>query len=163
VQTVIPSNILVYASACSGAVRYSSACSCVSATATTTTLTGYVIVFPSSCPRSAPTGALIGQSDLTFSTDNNGLEYQQYPNSQFVIQDSTNGPFFVELSSTTTVTISDTDGDTLIIYANGTFEAFVGSCEIEIVGSWLAVNSSSKRKRSALERRQRSGVFCNAV
>ncbi|KAF3934450.1 hypothetical protein ABW19_dt0200923 [Dactylella cylindrospora] len=37
-QTQAPSNIPTYASVCSGAYRYSSACSCVGVTATTTTL-----------------------------------------------------------------------------------------------------------------------------
>lgn len=94
------------------------------------------------------------KSDATFSAANGGLQYQQYPNSQFIIQNATSGPFIVDLSSSSSVSISDTDGDTLIIYANGTFEAFAGSCEIEIVGSGLAASSSSKGKRSALERRQ---------
>jgi hypothetical protein len=38
VQTITPSNIPAYASACSGPVHYSSACACVSATPSTTTL-----------------------------------------------------------------------------------------------------------------------------
>ena len=123
---------------------------------------GYVVVSPSSCPPSTPTGTLIGQSDQTFSANNDGLQYQQYSNSQFIIQNATSGPFFVDLSSSSSVTISDTDGDTLTIYANGTFEAFAGSCEIEIVGSLLASSSKSKAKRKELERRQ-SSELCNDV
>ena len=34
--------------------------------------------------------------------------------------------------------ISDTEGDTLIIYSNGTFVALAGNCEVEIVGLWQA-------------------------
>ena len=126
------------------------------------TSAGYIIVSPSSCPPSTPSGTVVGQSDATFSAANGGLQYQQYENSQFIIQNATSGTFFVDLSSSTSITISDTDGDTLIIYANGTFEAFAGSCEIEVVGSGLAVSSSSSGKRSALERRQ-SSALCSDV
>ncbi|KAK6540775.1 hypothetical protein TWF694_008165 [Orbilia ellipsospora] len=42
-QTVIPSVIPLYASACSGAVRYSSACSCIGVTATTITTVGKTV------------------------------------------------------------------------------------------------------------------------
>jgi hypothetical protein len=107
----------------------------------------------------------VGQSDETVVAENGGLQYKQYPNSQFVIQDDNSGPFFVDLSVSSAVTISDADGDTLIIYANGTFEAFAGACELEIVGSGLAASSSSKAKRDAchLEKRQSSSAFCNDV
>jgi hypothetical protein len=107
----------------------------------------YAIVSPSSCPPSTPSGSLIGQSDPTFSEANGGLQYLQYPNSQFIIKDASDGSFFVDFSSSSYVSVSDTDGDTLILYNNGTFQAFVGSCQVEIVGSWLTMNSNSNRKR----------------
>ena len=131
-------------------------------TPTGTPTGGYVIVSPSSCPPSTPTGAVIGQSDSTFSANNGGLQYQQYANSQFIIQNASSGPFFVDLSSPTSVTISDEDGDTLIINADGTFEAFAGACEIELVGSLLAPSSKSKAKRNELGSRQ-SAELCNDV
>jgi hypothetical protein len=104
---------------------------------------------------------LIGQSNASFSAANGGLQYTQYSNSQFIIQDANSGPFFVDLSSSSMLVISDTNGDTLIIYANGTFEAFAGNCELEIVGTWTDTGSSSKEKRNALERRQSSSELCN--
>jgi len=133
-----------------------------SATRTGAPTGDYVIVSPSSCPASTPTGALIGQSDPTFSAANDGLQYQQYSNSQFIIQNATNGPFFVDLSCPDSVALSDTDGDTLIIYANGTFEAFAGACELDIVGTLPAASSKIKAKRNALEIRQ-SSELCNDV
>jgi hypothetical protein len=71
----------------------------------------------------------------------------------------------VDLSASSAVTISDADGDTLIIYANGTFEAFASACELEIVGPALPASSSSKAKRDAchLEKQQSSSAFCNDV
>jgi hypothetical protein len=154
-------------------VGYSSACSCISVTHATTTVlptqtintsTGYVIVSPSSCPPStAPTGIPIGQSNSSFSAANGGLQYQQFAGSQFIIQNGTSGPFYVDLSSSSQLVISDTTGDTLIIYSNGSFAAFAGHCELEIVGSWSTTGSGSKEKRNALERRQSSGGFCSDI
>ena len=60
------------------------------------------------------------------------------------------------------MTISDTDGDTLIINADGTFEAFAGNCAIEIVGKVPAGASKSKAKRNSLDTRQ-SSELCNDV
>lgn len=132
------------------------------------TASGYVIVSPSPCPPSAPAGAVIGQSDSKFSAANGGLQYQQYGNAQYIIQNATSGPLFVDLSSSNSVSISDAKGDTLVIYANGTFEAFAGSCEISVVGSGPVTSSSRKVKRSPLEERQSSSFctdlksFCNS-
>jgi hypothetical protein len=71
----------------------------------------------------------------------------------------------VDLSTSSAVTISDADGDTLIIYANSTFKAFAGACELEIVGPALPASFSSKAKRDAchLEKQQSSSAFCNNV
>jgi hypothetical protein len=117
------------------------------------TALGYVIVSPTSCPPSAPTGSLIGISNSNFSQQYNGLQYQQYPNSQLIIQNNATGPIFVDLSSNSSVTMSDGAGDTLILYANGTFQAFAGDCELEIVGSWLSPNGTSPAN-GTLSRRQ---------
>jgi len=125
---------------------------------------GYAILSPSSCPPSTPSGSLIGQSNDAFSEANEGLQYLQYPNSQFILQDNSSGPFFVDLSSSSSVAISDTAGNTLMIYANGTFQVFVGFCQLEIVGSWLASDSSGNRKRMAsLERRRSWSEFTHEV
>ena len=140
-----------------------SACACVSATPTTTTLAGYYIVSPTACPRSTPTGTVIGQSDSTFSAENGGLQYQQYPNSQFIFQEGSNGPFFVDLSSSSSISISDTEGDTLIINADDTFEAFAGNCELELVGTLPALSPVRKEKRVALDKRQASSPFCTGI
>ncbi|MCJ1403079.1 hypothetical protein MMC11_006302 [Xylographa trunciseda] len=133
-----------------------------SGTPTGTPTGDYVIVSPSSCPPSKPTGALIGQSDQTFSDANGGLQYQQFSNSQFIIQNASIGPFFVDLSSPDSVAMSDANGDTLILYANGTFEAFAGACELDIVGTLPVPSSKSKAKRNTLEMRQ-SAELCNDV
>lgn len=115
---------------------------------------------PVSCPPSTPSGSVIGQSDEAFSAANGGLQYLQYPNSQFILQDDSSGPFFVDLSSSSSVAASDMDGNTLILNIDGTFQLFVSSCELEIVGAWL---TSSNRKRMELGRRQILSVLCNAV
>jgi len=46
-QTVMPSNVPIYASACSGTVRYSSACSCLGLTKSTITVAAPTTVVPS--------------------------------------------------------------------------------------------------------------------
>lgn len=119
---------------------------------------------PTSCPSSGPTGALIGKSDTNFTNANGGFQYQQYPNSQLIIQNNGTGPIFVDLSQPDMVSMSDSEGDTLILYANGTFEAFAGNCELEIVGSWNAssVNGSSRAKRNELVTHE-SSELCNAA
>jgi hypothetical protein len=90
------------------------------------------------------------------------LQYQQFPGSQFILQNATSGPFYVDLSNPSELVISDTQGDTLIIYSNGTFVAFAGNCELEIVGTWQG--SGSKEKRGfELETRQVSSVLCNDI
>jgi hypothetical protein len=106
----------------------------------------YVVVSPYSCPPSQPTGSLVGGSDATFSAQNGGLQVQEYPNSQFIIQDSDDGPFFIDLSSPDEVAISDNDGDTIVFHVDGTFEAFAGFCDVMIAGSWQSVNAKSRAR-----------------
>jgi len=163
----------------------SSACPCYLATYTPTTTTlssstsptsssstsintskGYVIVSPSSCPPSpSPTGTPIGQSNSSFSDAYGGVQYQQFANSQFIIQNATSGPFYLDLSSPTELVISDTEGDTLIIYSNGTFVGFVGNCELEIVGSWQPTPGAGGKERRdvGLETRQLPSGLCNGI
>ncbi|RVD84624.1 uncharacterized protein DFL_006363 [Arthrobotrys flagrans] len=117
-ETASPTAIPSYASACSGAARYSSACSCIGAAHVTTTvfpptpttsdiINAVFVVSPEGCPRSTPTGLAIGQSDDAFSQQNGGLSYTQYEGNQVVLQDPTNGPFFLDLSREDRVAISD--------------------------------------------------------
>jgi len=139
-----------------------------STSTTVNTASGYVIVSPSPCPLSSPAGAVIGESDAAFSAANGGLQYHQYANAQYIIQNATSGPLFVDLSSSNSVSISDANGDTLIIYANGTFEAFASTCEISVVGSGPVAGSSRKAKKDTLKERQSSSfctdlkAFCNS-
>lgn len=162
-QTVIPTRIPAYASACSGAARYSSACSCIGATHTTTSPTGYVIVSPTSCPPSAPTGSPIAESDSTFSSENNGLQWTEYPNSQFLAQNGASGPYFIDMSSTSQVTISDTSGSTLILFSNGFYEAFIANCQLLVVGKYSSgAPSKEKRSLAALDSRDNS-AFCTVI
>lgn len=164
VQTVVPSLIPSYASACSGSVRYSSACACVSATPTITTASGYVIVSPTSCPfpNPSPTGTAIGKSDNTFSAAHGGLTYQQFADSTFILSNATSGPYYADFSDPQRLVISDTEGDTLIIYSNGTYLGFAGNCELEFVGSWKAPLSKRDLDVSlAIFARQVSSALCN--
>ncbi|KAF3162809.1 hypothetical protein EYR41_008635 [Orbilia oligospora] len=171
-ETSNPTAIPSYASACSGSARYSSACACIGVIRVTTTVSpptpttsdiinAVFVVSPEGCPRSTPTGSVIGQSDDAFSQQNGGLSYQQYEGNQVVLQDPTNGPFFLDLSREDRIAISDDAGNTLVIYQNGTFEAFAGNCQISVVGTVLEENGVSKRHNLLMSRQ--SSPVCDAV
>lgn len=166
--TSTPTSIPKYASACSGSVAYSSACSCVSAVHKTQTIypsipstDGYLIVSPTSCPASAPTGSVVEQSDAAFSDANSGLQYTEYANAQFVLQNSTSGSFFVDASNPSQLTASDGEGNTLIIHADGTFQVFLGNCALEIGGSWL--DGAAPGKRDNLSGHLTARDLCSAT
>ncbi|CZR67801.1 uncharacterized protein PAC_17700 [Phialocephala subalpina] len=175
-ETITPTAIPAYASDCEGSTGYSSACSCIGVTQATTTIgasstpintaNGYAIVSPNSCPSPvAPTGTPIGQSNSSFSDEFGGLQYQQFPGSEFIISNG-NDTLYVDLSSPHAAVISDSSGDTLIMYDNGTFVAFLANCGLEIVSTWPLPSAPADKARRAggeLEARQASGVLCNAV
>ena len=126
----------------------------------TNTKQHYVIVSPSSCPPSQPSGTAIGQSDASLSAANSGLQYEEYPNSQLTVQDDEDGPFFIDLSDPNAIVIAASDGDTLVLYTDGTFSAYVGSCEYQIVSRWhhgpLKLTSKAKKRSSMKE-------ICNII
>jgi hypothetical protein len=112
-----------------------------------------------------PTGSPIAQSDSAFSAANNGLQWKQFPGSQYIISNDTSGPFYVDLSDATKITFQDAEGYILIYYANGNFDAFAGTCELEISGTWQPPTSpASEDKRTIdLTTRQAGSSLCSDI
>ncbi|ETS75463.1 hypothetical protein PFICI_12407 [Pestalotiopsis fici W106-1] len=125
----------------------------------------FVIVSPTYCPPSIrPTGVPISQSDANFSASHEGLQYQQFPNSQFILKNDSGEPFYLDLSTPTQLIVEDADGYMLILYENGTYNAFAGACELEIIGSWPSPGSSpTGRKRDMTIRRQAGSALCSDI
>ena len=128
---------------------------------TTTTVSGaYAIVSPTYCPPSQPTGDVIEQSSVQFSKKNAGLRYQLYENDQYIFQDQHSGPLFLDLSDPNAIAISRNGNETLILHLNGTFEAFVSSCQAQVVGSW---GDSAPPSGARFRKRQTSSSsFCSS-
>jgi hypothetical protein len=113
----------------------------------------------------APTGSPIGESNSSFSDANGGLSYRQFPGSQFILSKGSD-ELSVDLSDLHAAVISDSSGDTLIMYDNGTFVAFLAKCALEVVGKWplpSAPGSSARRDFGELLARDASSLVCNAA
>lgn len=137
------------------------------ATTTTTPLPSgaYVIVSPTACPPAQPTGTLLEQNSALFSKKNK-LQYQYYSGSQYTFQATKKQPMFVDLSNPNAVAISINGDSTLILHTDGTFEAFVGGCALQIVGKWQndgTTTDTASTSSTSLNRRQSNQIFCQGV
>ncbi|KAF1828556.1 hypothetical protein BDW02DRAFT_574783 [Decorospora gaudefroyi] len=103
-----------------------------------TSIKDYVVVSPTACliaPK--PSGAIISQSDADFSEANDGLTWEQYPDSRFKVQaNDTSPPQYLDISVPSQISISDEEGNTLILYGNGTYAAYTALCELAVFGEW---------------------------
>ena len=126
---------------------------------TTSTSTYSSIVSPTSCLAALqPTGTPIGESDSDFSAANDGLEFQQFPGSQLVLQNATVGPIYADFSDPSALVLADDEGLTLILYMNGTFAVLAGGCEVQVVGIW-----QDPTNPSSIERRNVHDALCGAL
>ncbi|CAI4211976.1 unnamed protein product [Parascedosporium putredinis] len=121
---------------------------------------------PDSCPPAVrPAGNPIGQSNAEY-TETTGLEYLQYPDTRFAIHNSTQGTFYLDMSDARQLAVSDEDGDTLIIYENGTYALYVGNCEAAVIGTWLDPAEGApvtKREVGLLANRDIGSALCKDI
>lgn len=59
--------------------------------------------------------------------------------------------------------LEDADGYMLILYANGTFLAFAGECELEIIGTVPLPTNAVTPRDVALFKRQSGSALCNDI
>lgn len=116
--TVSPTNIPAYASACSGAVRYSSACSCIGITATTTT-----VAAPSTTTTVQATVSLIRQAP--------GVVMNNYLDEQCIVA-NTDVPQMTVYADGTCYPIYESNSNINIQFSSGNCGVTAAQCTVTL-------------------------------